>query len=74
MPADVPAGPRLGQGLVRKAGASHRVECEDVILLDVECDQLSRGRRLAPFGPGHDRVPALSQAHMQQGVGAKLFY
>jgi hypothetical protein len=50
------------------------VEREDVIRLDAEGYPMSLGRRFAPFGAGHNGVPALSQAHMQQGVGAKLFY
>src|ERR1035438_8083412 len=45
------------RGLARKAFARYRVEGEDVIWLDVESDLLSRGRRLAPFGACHHRVP-----------------
>jgi hypothetical protein len=48
------------------------VEGEDVIGLDVESDLLPGGRRLPSFGACYHCVPALGQAHVQQGVGTEL--
>src|SRR6266851_4778423 len=71
-PAHTASGRQETPGLAGKARARDRVEREDVVALDAQCYLSCRGRRLASLAARHDRVPALWQAHVQEGVRAAL--